>query len=68
MGIEYAGTLGILFCAFEYKIIDKNCLSNLLFKYENESSAHIKPSIIQTIRKLYGILDNTCVHNHNNVV
>lgn len=61
MGIEYTGTLGILCCAFESKIINKDTFSNLLFKYENESSAYIKPAIIQSIRKLYGIPDNICV-------
>ena len=63
IGVEYAGTLGILCCAFEHEIIDKNTLSNLLSTYENECSAFITSDIIQPIRKVYGIPDNICIHS-----
>jgi len=57
-GIEYTGTLGILCCAYEHKILDKNTFAGLLFKYEQKSSAYIKPTLIKSIRKVYGISEN----------
>lgn len=56
IGVEYTGTLGILCCAFEYGIIDKNTFSNLLSTYESECSAYITSEIIQQIRKEYDLI------------
>jgi predicted nucleic acid-binding protein len=53
-GIEYTGTLGILCCAYERKIIDKSELKYLVDKlFSEECSCHLHPKLKKQIYEQY---------------
>jgi predicted nucleic acid-binding protein len=53
-GIEYTGTLGILCCAYEWKIIDQSELKHLVDKlFSEECNCHLHPRLKQQIYEQY---------------
>lgn len=59
ISVALSGTLGILCCAFEHKIIDWDKFVSLFNSYGINTSAHVSDELRDEIRRLYNIPSST---------